>query len=267
MDVRKIQVTPILAQKWLKENVRNRKISDSKVRTYANDMISGRWKERTGELIKFSTNGKLLDGQHRLLAIVKSQKTIEFDVAYGISESVFDVLDTGKIRSTGDVFSIEGVINGSIIATSINRFLLLKKGNSSFEGNRHTMITNTLVLEEYKSREDFWQDAVSWSIKNAKAFGNVIPATGIAGFYALFYEINPEIARDFFNQVCIGTNVTNNSIVVLRNSLIRNKVASKKLKTRDINAYIIKTWNAFRTNLNYKVIKFDSENESFPKPV
>ena len=73
MDARQLIVSPFLAQKILKENICNRKISEKMVLIYAKDMSEGRWKTKTGEFIKISKTKRLLDGQHRLLAVINSE--------------------------------------------------------------------------------------------------------------------------------------------------------------------------------------------------
>jgi hypothetical protein len=76
------------------------------VNRYAQDILAGRWKEDTGEVIKVSKSGIVLDGQHRLYAIVKANTPIFLHIAYGIDDSVSDVLDTGSVRSASDVFKL-----------------------------------------------------------------------------------------------------------------------------------------------------------------
>src|SRR5690349_21900667 len=55
--------------------------------------------ELTGDTIKFSELGRLLDGQHRLNACVKQGSPIISHVIFGLKESVFDVIDQGKKRN------------------------------------------------------------------------------------------------------------------------------------------------------------------------
>jgi hypothetical protein len=63
-------------------------------------MINNKWKQDTGECIKISKTGRILDGQHRLKAVILSNCSIYFYVATNIDDSVFDVLDTGKARNS-----------------------------------------------------------------------------------------------------------------------------------------------------------------------
>ena len=67
----KVQViTPELAEQYLTKNTNNyRSMSNSVVNAYATDMKTGNWKFN-GDSIKFNKSGILVDGQHRLAAIM-----------------------------------------------------------------------------------------------------------------------------------------------------------------------------------------------------
>lgn len=106
MNIQLVTVTPELAAQWLATNTTtNRKISQPTVNGYAHDMIRGKW-QVTGETIKFDTDGRLIDGQHRLTAVVVSHRTVQMFVATGIPTEAMSVLDTGRTRSAGDAPTI-----------------------------------------------------------------------------------------------------------------------------------------------------------------
>lgn len=84
--------------------------------------------ELTGDTIKFSESGRLLDGQHRLEAAAKSNRTLKTHVVFGLDEAIFDVVDQGKKRSPSDVLTLCGVKNASIVAGAIRQFLLFSSG-------------------------------------------------------------------------------------------------------------------------------------------
>ncbi len=66
------EVTPFMAAKLLENNQVNRKRSEGHIKFLAKQMSAGNFK-LTGETVKISTDGKLLDGQHRLHAIDHSR--------------------------------------------------------------------------------------------------------------------------------------------------------------------------------------------------
>jgi hypothetical protein len=70
-----IDVDPATAESWLAKNPNNRNLRVPVVQSYARDMVSGNWM-LNGETIKFDQSGKLIDGQHRLSAVVTADVTV-----------------------------------------------------------------------------------------------------------------------------------------------------------------------------------------------
>ena len=62
----------------------------------------------THQGIAFDVNGVLVDGQHRLAAVIEADVPVELTVFTEVGEGTFDVLDTGKRRTAADVLAIEG---------------------------------------------------------------------------------------------------------------------------------------------------------------
>lgn len=68
-------VSPEMAARWLTRNHSNREVDTGAVRRYSEAMLSGRWR-LSGESLKFKVGGEVLDGQHRLMAVVRSGCTV-----------------------------------------------------------------------------------------------------------------------------------------------------------------------------------------------
>lgn len=109
-------ITPDMASRWLEKNTRNRKIRATTVNRYARDMTAGDW-ELTGEAVKFAADGTLLDGQHRLAAVVKSGTTVPMYVIRGLAPSAQRVMDTGDKRSAAGQLQIAGHANTTLLAS------------------------------------------------------------------------------------------------------------------------------------------------------
>lgn len=99
MQIQFEKVSPTLAQQYLLKNVdNNRPINNKRVDFYASQMSKGQWRMSPQGII-FDRAGKLIDGQHRLHAIVRSNKTVDICVLYGAEPETFDVLDSGQGRT------------------------------------------------------------------------------------------------------------------------------------------------------------------------
>lgn len=98
-------ITPELAEEWCRQRAPNRKLRLSLVSTYAQDMTEGRWRE-THQGIAFDESGRLIDGQHRLAAIIKSGVTVTMPVAWAVAENAMPDIDRHARRSIADCVSI-----------------------------------------------------------------------------------------------------------------------------------------------------------------
>lgn len=106
MDIRVVNITPEMAKKWLEHgNNKNRKMSKPKVAALAKEMRSGNWK-LTHQGIAFDSTGRLLDGQHRLQAIIDAKATVEIVVSKGMDPSSMLAVDLGVRRRRADYFEI-----------------------------------------------------------------------------------------------------------------------------------------------------------------
>lgn len=109
------KITPERARVLLsKDYPKNRRIIISRVLEYASDIKSGKWDSNIGDPIRISDTGYLLDGQHRLSAVVEAKRPVWFDVIYGLPEESFVRIDNGMKRQTAG-FLDEGMKNKTII--------------------------------------------------------------------------------------------------------------------------------------------------------
>lgn len=107
IDSRLLLITPELATKWLEGNTHNRPIRDSKVHQYADDMRAGRW-GMSHQGIAFSDDDPpvLLDGQHRLWAIIESRCAVEIMVTRGLPIDAQSYIDQGLPRNVVDILKL-----------------------------------------------------------------------------------------------------------------------------------------------------------------
>ena len=91
-------VTPAMADEWLKANRSNRRVQSKSVKRIRDAIVSGRWKYN-GQPVIFSKSWRLLDGQHRLLAVVASGIAVEMMVETGVDDEAMVTIDTGGAGS------------------------------------------------------------------------------------------------------------------------------------------------------------------------
>jgi len=101
----RVNITPEMAGHMLAYNGKNRPVSSAKVKRLATKMADGKW-IFTHQGLGFSYEGYLIDGQHRLAAIMASGVTCEFIVTYGLDPGAFEHIDTEGGRSASDLLAI-----------------------------------------------------------------------------------------------------------------------------------------------------------------
>jgi len=85
-------ITPQKAEEYLAANRGNRNIVQAHVAAMARDIINGRWMFNA-QPICFSRSGRLLNGQHRLSAVLDADQPIEVMVMRGLPEEAFETYD------------------------------------------------------------------------------------------------------------------------------------------------------------------------------
>jgi hypothetical protein len=120
-----INLTPDVAEDLLeKVDARyQRRLSKRTVEKYSRDILSGNWTD-TGDVIRLSKEGFLVDGQHRCAAVVKSGKPLPHPVILVDGVSVDDCahIDRGRVRTMRDLGRLNGFKNPAIV--SLARFKL-----------------------------------------------------------------------------------------------------------------------------------------------
>jgi hypothetical protein len=266
LEIKKQLITPSIANQLLEQNLHNRRVSKPVLARYVKDMVNGNWKQDTGELIKISKTGKILDGQHRLMAISKSNSSLYMHIAYNVDDNVFDVLDTGKSRNASDCFMVAGVKSSNSIPSIIAHFNMLESGKK-INMALSSKSTNSELLEQYYNDEKFWIIVTQKTTNWYREFAKILPPSYIGGFFAHFYKRNPDKAELFMEQLCTGTGITNQTINLLRNKLMQDKMSLRKMPPSLKIALIIKAWNHYITGTQIKILKFDSVRDEYPTAI
>jgi hypothetical protein len=132
-----------MAAKLLSNNTRNRSVRRKNVEFFAKEILSGNWK-LNAETIKVGRDGTLLDGQHRLYAVVETGMSIQCLLATDLDQDVFDTIDTGARRSAGDTLTVAGEVCGRNLAAALVLCEDILEGNMAF--SRNVKVSNGEVL-------------------------------------------------------------------------------------------------------------------------
>jgi hypothetical protein len=119
-------ITPAEASELLKRNVSNRKMRKSWVEYLASQIRRGVWVTNS-DAIALSADGILLNGQHRLSAIVAADMPAKVLFVEGMDPDAFKIIDRGVGRTQADVTGLPGALVADI--NLIGNFLNLRVGN------------------------------------------------------------------------------------------------------------------------------------------
>jgi len=105
--MKKIRVTPSMAKDWLDLQAVNRKTVSVAVVRYFESMMDGKWRCDENFPLRFNAEGRLVDGQHRLSAVVKFGKHVEFFVSTVTMETL-DLVHECRPRTLADRLVLRG---------------------------------------------------------------------------------------------------------------------------------------------------------------
>lgn len=240
-------VTPEKAGRWLQRNIkRNRFVSPGRVRDLARQISSGRW-QLTGDPIRFDSKGELIDGQHRLHAIIQAGRRIRTLVVYGLdAEKVTPVIDSGRPRSHADkiVIMTDGSVKPRVagIFASAAKYRFRETGL----GILSTRVSpSTQEILDILSTEPDLMDSSVWAEKKDGLL--IVPGVSAYCHYRFGLEDSTKTTRDsFFESFHLGTNLRyRNPVLALRARLIREKaILGRKLKKEHQLLMLIRAWNA-----------------------
>ena len=197
------KVTPEYAQELLVSNhIDQRTLKEHIVESYVRAMASGLWSAGTGEPIKFSAeNGDLLDGQHRLTAVVRSGKPIYMMFMTGILEENIRCIDNGASRNLGDVLRLtkntKYKINTNSLASFIRQFHLQRMKSTSDIGDSTVRAKHKLCSSQAVNLYEKLPHIENSIERYTQLFSNKLSkrmpqSVSILMFY-LFYPINNDI--------------------------------------------------------------------------
>lgn len=245
-------ITPEIAKEMLQLNIGNRPLSATNVDVLVKAIKAGGWK-LNGETIKLSKAGRILDGQHRLEAVVKSGRTIKTLVVEGLDDDIFDSLGEGKPRSGADTLYIMGEKN----CTRLNSCLIMIDKYITGRVEKNVTYSNSEIkglMSKYPEARD--------CLHKIKVQGKSLafPCVMDACFY-LFSKKDESLADVFMAKVFRGAGLEEGDPeYALRERLVNNSLSKAKLPKAYVFALFIKAWNHARAGNKIGHLKLNERN-------
>jgi hypothetical protein len=253
------KIGPPEAQTLLAKNFSNRRIRASRIAMYADMMTRGQWL-LTGEPIIVRADGSLVNGQHRLLAIIQSGTTQEFAVVRNAPEGVFEVVDTGLSRSPGDVMDTSQYVTTK--AAAIRALWVVEAGGDPRKTADLVLVSRHDLAEYYREHQGEIDAAAEFQGTFQGKFHNYNPSAMLA-FIVLAWRYNKAKGEEFLYAVREGTGLDRGDPRLV----LRNSMASVKPKRTSRGIYLmiyIKMFNAWLEGETRQAVYYSSE-EDFPE--
>ncbi|MCO5092641.1 hypothetical protein [Bosea sp. (in: a-proteobacteria)] len=260
-----VTISPVTAEVILaKCNTGNRPLRPKRVALWDRTIREGRWK-LTSQGISFARDGRLNNGQHRLNGIIAAGRAVQMMATFGEGRDVFDVLDTGGMRSGSDTLHVAGYKNTALLAASARLIAIVTGdapgGNSSFSNDE---------IKQIVEQHPLLEDATTAGGRIGKKL-----KTSAAGMAAAFYliETKSQNARrldHFVDRLADGASLKRRDpILVLREGLRGGDIApaSGGGNAGRITAATINAWNLWvrGRSAQLSALRWDTA-QPFPQP-
>lgn len=174
-------------------NIRNRPRSEPTVEKYAPVMQKKGWM-LTCEGIGFDNQGRLIEGQHRMMAAVVAKCDLIVTCVVGLDPDVFKVLNTGRLRRPADVVALMAggkpkAGRPSVVATMLRFTSSYLEGHT--RGSWGKGWSNASTADLYASDMERFDHAAELAQSTTKRGGNSsVPAGPLAAALYLIARAN-----------------------------------------------------------------------------
>lgn len=277
MIVETVLLTPEDAQKLLavSDGQAQRPLRAGAVERLAHAIAVGDWKV-THQAIALDPSGLVLDGQHRLHAIVRAGVPVQVQLARDVPRATFDVIDTGAPRSPGDVLRIAGHVNTHILAAACRMNLaydVVVGTTDTFKVARGSFTTTDVLREADSDRGLVTHQAIPVASSIARTLGRSGFGAWLATAITVLRttpDISPTIALDFLTALRDGVNLSPGSpILALRRYLSsdRGLIYTPGGERAQVGlATTIKAFNRWSAGDTSQLVTFRVGIERFPAP-
>ena len=257
------EITPAQAEAYLAINMEsNRHLSDHRVASIAAAIRRGEWK-LNGQAIQFSSSGALVDGQHRLAAIVRSGRSVPCAVVRGVAPSAISTLDCGRSRSLSDVLALDGYRNCHSLAATLTLIHSWESGTLSVVGGGRARRTPAEILSVARRHPEV-EEHIGALYFHPNILRPFRRAYAVFARWAMF-QANATQARRFWQVIESGVADEKYPIALrVRERILRECMGTRNfVRDGTLLALMIKAWNATMLGEDLRVLKF-GEEEEFP---
>jgi hypothetical protein len=263
------EITPDLARRLLVRNRNNRVPKEGAIARYKWEMENGNWRI-TNQGLGFDRNGDLTDGQNRLMACIRADKSFHTVVAVGLVPEAKEVVDVGVKRTLSDALKMEGYTNAPALAGGValrQRYeQLVEDGqpmSQAMKARSWRVYSHPESVEYLRKRE-----SIGMVLGSAQSWRRTFPRCPLSvsiAFESMAVEIDQDGLDKFREGLITGAYLNAyDPRLVLRNYLTRLGATRVLPPTMIILGVTVKAWNAFRLGEPRQILAL-KETEIMPR--
>lgn len=262
MKFKVVMMTPEWAEDLLEHNHSyNRNPKDKRIASYAREMASGLWR-LTHQAIAVDEDGNLVDGQNRLMAVMRAGVEVPMVLVTGVPRKSMVGVDCGVTRNVADAAKVSGKPLPATQYASVARIMMAGLGYGSKQS-----LGNQEVLHFIGNHKD----AMAFSFDCLRSNTPGIAAAGVRAVIArAWYQRNCRNRIREFCKALLSGLMENKSkdvaVIRLRNWLLQAKGTRQAVKRTDVYAKTERALKAFIDEEELDTI-YATKEELFPIPL
>lgn len=250
-----VLVTPEMAARWLSNNPANRNVRQKVVDMYARDMANGKWLV-TGASIGLDESGALLNGQHRLHGVIKSDVSVWMYVTTGLDKAAQAVMDMPIRRSPSDNLHMQGELNAATLVAVVRLAIAHERGITI--GRSVMPLSNSEIYEWVQCNPEV-KEATAIAVRHSKKILCTASNVGFAswliwGTVGNWYEID-----EFWSAASEKIGLRHGDpVIALTNRFVQDKAQHKRIPPVAVVSAVVRAWNLRRAGKTMALVKYES---------
>ncbi len=249
-------ITPELAEQYIAKNTHNRSIREPDVLNLAYAIERNEWRI-TNQGIAFDRNGVLIDGQHRLRAIMLAGKPVQMFVTRGLAPDAAEAIDIGRKRTNADTLTLSGYSDAHMLAAAAVWLTRYEMGRMASGQVKLTPQQTKAILAAHPG--------LITTARMRPTPIRLLPKSLVLWLNYEFTRRDEEIGTAFIAGLCSGENIAaGDPVAAARKNLLRLLMDSGKRSDVYRAAIVIKAWNATVEGRPVQLLRWGA-GEPFPE--
>lgn len=217
-----VEVSPAMAKEWLSKKAEvQRKLSEPAYLRHARAMAEDRFL-LSNDAIVFDTSGALINGQHRLRAIIATGRAQRFIVGRGFDPKSFMIMDRQHFRRAAQF--IERKYSNTVSGAAY--YALSHTKGYAPKPPQHMALDPDEVMQFYwDNEEELGYAAELIHLSKAHLLGKAAYLAFLLWYYSTQEGLGAELAEEPFQLLGSGVDLSETSpLLALRNRLLVSKM-------------------------------------------